>query len=144
VEEFEPKVRQTAAYVLEVLAGVRTPEDAAHALQFSLPTYYNVEMRALRGLIAGCGPAMPGRTMVMANKLKGAEHRIAQLEQQVQRYQALLRAAQRGVGIAAPEPAPPKVAGKRRRKPRARALRAAAAIRGDERAAPPPQSPPAT
>ena len=138
LEQFAPEVRRTAACVLEVLAGVRTPEQAARTLDLSLPTYYNVETRALRGLIAGCGPGVPGRSMVLTNQLRGAEVRAASLQKQVQRYQALLRATQRSVGLAPPAPAPGKPEGKRRRKkPSVRALRAAAALRESE----PPGSP---
>lgn len=144
LDQFSAEVRRTAACVLEVLAGVRTPQEAAVALNLTLPTYYNLEVRALRGLIAGCGPVIPGGSMVLTNKLKGAQQRVIRLEVQVQRYQALLRAAQRQVGLAAPAgpagasgektsakggAASTKRGGKRRRRPTARGLRAAAAMR---------------
>src|SRR5436190_1278627 len=45
---------QVAACVLEVLAGVRTPAEAAGELGVSLPRYYQLEQRALQGLVQGC------------------------------------------------------------------------------------------
>ncbi len=141
--QVSPEVRRTAACVLEVLAGVRSPAQAASMLEVSLPTYYNLEARALRGLIAGCGPVLPGRSMVLGNQLKGAEARAASLEKQVRRYQALLRAAQRSVGLAPPASAPSgqgksEPGGKRRnRRPSVRALRAAAALRVEDAPASP-------
>ena len=130
VLQITPEARKQAAAVLEVLAGLRTPEQAAEALSVSLPTYYNLETRALRGLFQGCLPQPPGRSMVLGAKLRAAELRCATLEKQVQRYQALLRTAQRNVGLM-PVTTPVKSDGKRRRrrKPSVRALRAVAALR---------------
>jgi len=128
--QITPQARTQAAGVLEVLAGLRTPEQAAAALSISVPTYYNLETRALRGLLHGCMPQPPGRTMALTAKLRSVELRCAELEKQVQRYQALLRTAQRNVGLL-PVTAPVKSDGKRRRrrKPTVRALRAVAALR---------------
>lgn len=143
--ELGPETRRTAACVLEVLGGVRSPEQAATTLDLSLPTYYNLEARALRGLIAGCGPVRPGRSMVLSNQLKGAEVRVATLEKEVRRYQALLRATQRSIGLSAAASAPPGTSGgggggggrRRNRRPSVRALRAAAALRGEDAPASP-------
>ena len=134
LDQITPDSRKQAAVVLEVLAGVRSPEQACTALGISLPTYYNLETRALRGLIWSCTPEPPGRSLMVARKLRLAELKAAELEKQVQRYQALLRTAQRSVGLVPPEP--PKVPtgkpppGKRKRKkPTVRAMRAVEAIR---------------
>src|SRR5690349_19115081 len=57
-------VRRLAAAVLEVLAGARTPAEAAAALGLTLPRYYHVEGQALRGLeaaLAGLEPRPAGR-----------------------------------------------------------------------------------
>jgi hypothetical protein len=125
--------RKQAAVVLEVLAGVRSPDQACQALGVSLPTYYNLETRALRGLIWSCTPEPPGHRMFLAHKLRVAEQRSAELEKQVQRYQALLRTAQRSIGLVPAEP--PKASSQakhRRRKPAVRAMRAIEAIRQAE------------
>src|SRR5712691_12970934 len=59
------EARKRAALILEVLAGVRTPAQAATALGVSLPGYYQWESRGLRGLLAGCEskPRGPGRSL---------------------------------------------------------------------------------
>ena len=46
--------RKTAALVLEVLAGELNPAEAAEILEVSLPRYYQIEKRALEGLIRAC------------------------------------------------------------------------------------------
>jgi len=127
LKQITPESRREAACVLEVLAGVRTPDQAAEALSISLPTYYNLETRALRGLIWSCTPEPPGRTLSLARKLRLAELKAVAMEKQVQRYQALLRNAQRSVGLL-PPPAPLKEAGKGKRRPKKPAIRAFRAI----------------
>jgi len=128
-----PESRRQAACVLEVLAGLRTPEQAAEAMGLTLQSYYNVETRALRGLIHGCTPTPPGRTMVLLKQVRGLETKCAELQRQVGRYQALLRNAQRSVGLLAVAQQPPgKTPGKRKRRPVARALRSIEVLqRGD-------------
>lgn len=117
-----PEARAHAACVLEVLAGLRTPEQAAEALAISVQTYYHLEARALRGLIHGCTPIPPGRTMLLLKQVRGLELKCAALEKQVGRYQALLRNAQRGL-LPPPAPVKGKTAGKRKHRPVVRALR---------------------
>ena len=127
--------RKQASRVLEVLAGVRTPEDAASALGISVPTYYHLEMRALRGLVHACTPEPPGRKQALGRQVREAEARSVELERQVQRYRALLRSAQRAAGVLAESPEAPKGKGrtaadkrKKPRQPRVRALRAIDAL----------------
>src|SRR5262245_54019059 len=57
-----PLARQRAALILEVLAGNRTPLQAAQALGVSLPRYYLLETQALHGLVTACEPAARGPT----------------------------------------------------------------------------------
>ena len=53
--------RRLAAVILDVLAGSRTPPQAAEALGVSLPRYYQLEARALGGLVAACESRPRGR-----------------------------------------------------------------------------------
>ena len=48
------EARQLAAAILEVLAGARTPGQAAQALGVSLQRYFQLETRAMQALVAGC------------------------------------------------------------------------------------------
>jgi len=48
------EARRTAAAILEVLAGMRTPSEAAQALSVSVPRYYALEQRAVASLVLWC------------------------------------------------------------------------------------------
>jgi hypothetical protein len=142
-----PEARRWAAAILEVLAGVRTPLQAAEALGVSLPRYYAVELRALHGLLAGCEARPHGRVPSPHSRVQALEQECERLRRQTARQQALLRVAQRTVGLPAASPgktAAGSAAGSqkgRRRRPRVRALRvlerlqeeaAAASVAADE------------
>ena len=133
--------RLRAALILEVLAGTRTPSEAATAMAVSLPCYYHLENRALRGLLAGCEPRPKGRVRTAESELTALRQQQARLERELARQQALVRASQRVVGVAAPPP-PPSKAGKkqRRRRPSTRALSVAARLQDNNQ----PASTPAT
>ena len=51
---------QRAAAILEVLAGDRTPQEAATVLSMSLPYFYILERKALEGLLKACEPQPKG------------------------------------------------------------------------------------
>src|SRR5262245_30685610 len=55
------EARRLAAAILEVLAGARTPTQAAQALGLSLPRYYLLESRALHGILVACERRSVGR-----------------------------------------------------------------------------------
>jgi hypothetical protein len=125
-----------AAAVLEVLAGVRTPTEAAQALSIPVPTYYHLEVRALHALVAACEPRTRGRARSGARVEDKLKKECERLRRECQRQQALARAAQRTIGLA-PLPAAPASQGKKRRKRRAvRALQTVALLRQDEAATP--------
>jgi hypothetical protein len=50
------EAQRLAAMILECLAGVRAPPSAAEILGISLPRYYQLEARALQGLVAALAP----------------------------------------------------------------------------------------
>ena len=134
--QVSPEARKKAAVVLEVLAGLRTPLQAAQALGAALPGYYHVELRALQGLMRGCEPTPKGRQKDANHELAEARQQCRKLTAEVQRYQALARATQRTIGLAPPPPAPKtRQSGKRPRKPVVRALQALALIKGPPEAA---------
>jgi hypothetical protein len=144
VERKEPISREAqrlAAAILEVLAGVRTPTDAAAVLGVSVPRYYLWEQRALEGLVAACEPRPVGKAAGQRHQLAVLQKELARLKQDCARQQALVRASQRTIGLGPPPPAKPtakaggkaagKVVGKkaRKRRPVVRALKAAATLR---------------
>jgi hypothetical protein len=137
-----------AAAILEVLAGVRTPTEAATALSLSVPRYYLWEQRALEGLVRACEPRPVGKAAHERHQRAVLEKEVARLRQDCARQQALVRASQRTMGLAASAQPATKPAAKavgkttaktgdavggkakpkRKRRPVARALKAAAAL----------------
>lgn len=133
------QARQQAAAILEVLAGVRTPTQAAEAIGVSLPRYYVLETQAVQGILLACEPKRMGRQQTAESALASLRRECEQLRRECARQQALVRAAQRSIGLTAPAPPKPEKDSTKRRKrrPTARALRAVARLK-DEEAAPAP------
>jgi hypothetical protein len=125
-QEHNAQTRRVAAAVLEVLAGARTPGEAAVALGVSVPRYYQIESRALRGLLEACAPLPRGPGKDTAKEIARARQETQRLQRELGRQQALLRAAQRTIGLAAPPAAPP--AGKAGKKPRKRRVARALSV----------------
>ena len=126
------EAKRLAAAVLEVLGGVRSPSDAASALEVSVPRYYQLETRALNGLVEACEPRPLGRVRSTESELATAQREIATLKRECFRQQALVRLAQRTVGLAAPQAPKPGPKGMRKRKkPTVRALKAVAVLKSE-------------
>ncbi len=125
--------KRTAAAILEVLAGQRTPAQAAEALAISLPRYYQLEAGGLRGLLAACEPKPKGRQPNLSADVAALQKHNERLQRELTRQQSLVRLTQRAAGLAAPAPPPVKAAGKkaRKRKPVVRALTVAERLRQD-------------
>jgi hypothetical protein len=127
---------------LEVLAGVRRPSEAAQALETSLPRYYLLERRALAGLLAACEPPPRGPQPDPSRRLTALERENQRLRRECDRQQALVRAAERSLGLALAVPRPPAKAtdakpggnGRKRRarRPSVRALKAARMLQAVE------------
>jgi hypothetical protein len=120
------RARQSASLVLEVLAGQRSPADAAQVLGVSVVRYYAIESRAVTGLVSACEPQPRGRGPASGNERELGRLRQVQrsLQQEVARLQALCRSQRQVLGT--PAPAKPAAAaagkpGKRRHRPRVRA-----------------------
>ena len=124
------EARQLAAVILDVLAGARTPQQAAEALSLSLPRYYQLEARALAGLIGACEARPRGRQVEATAELARANKEVDRLKRELSRAQALVRLTQRTIGVAAPAPEK-QGARKRTRKPVVRALRRANELRSE-------------
>ncbi len=133
IEGGSPDARKVAAAILDVLGGMRTPTTAAQAVGVSLHRYYALESRAIEGLVKACEPRPKGRTLSPDKDHAVLRKQVEQLKRECERRQALLRVAQRTVGLSLPEPKP----GKRRRKPVVRALKAAAVLRSEPAATEP-------
>jgi hypothetical protein len=125
-----PEAKRRAAVVFEVLAGLRTPQQAAEVLGLSLPGYYQLEDRAMLHLQYGCEARPRGRQANGESKTATQAKEVERLQQEVARYQTLLRLTQRTVGV--PPAVPAKAAAnKRKRKPVVRAMRRAERLRAE-------------
>ncbi len=126
------EARRLTALILEVLAGQRTPADAAAAQGVSVPRYYALESRALHGLLVACEPRSPGRRRRSPEReVEELRKQVERLERECARHQALLRLSQRAIGVTATTPRKANGAkGKRARRPTVRALKAAAKLAG--------------
>jgi len=116
--------------ILDVLAGVCTPTEAALALSMSVPRYYAFETKLLGALIGACENRPRGRGRSPEKELDLLRREVERLKQECSRKQALVRAVQRTIGVTLPE-RPALVRGRRRRRPVVRALKAAAALRAE-------------
>jgi hypothetical protein len=129
------EANKLALVSLDVLAGARLPAQAAEALELSLPRYYQLEQRVLTALVAACEPRGRGPRPNPERERLSLERQVARLTQECARQQALVRAAQRTIGLAPPAPLKPAAARegaarkKRQRKPTVRALTAARRLR---------------
>jgi hypothetical protein len=124
------EAKRQAAVVLEVLSGSRNTEEASRALGVALSRYYVLETRALQGLIGALEPRPKGRRHRPEDELAKLRRDTHRLERDLARTQALVRAAQRSMGIPAVA-SESRLRGKGRRKRRAtsRAMRAVTALR---------------
>jgi hypothetical protein len=137
------EARRLAAVILEVLAGERTPTEAAETIGVSVPRYYALEGQALEGLLKACEPRPRGPRHSLEREISQLQAEIERLEREGARSVALLRATRRTVGLPSAErdrekkPAAGAKGEKKRRKrrPTARALRAAKLLRSREEAA---------
>lgn len=126
------EANRLAIAILEVLAGLRTPAEAAQALAVSLPRYYQLETRALDGLVQACEPKPKGKQPSLEGQIAALQRDVERAQRQCARQQALVRVAQRSVGLktctASAKSA--KADNKRRkRRPMVRALKAVEALR---------------
>lgn len=130
--EGSAEAKKLAVVVLEALAGVRTAVQAAQAAGISAQRYYVLETRSLQAVVRSLEPRKKGRQRGSEERLAEAVKENERLERDLRRTQALLRSAQRVIGVqaAAPHERSGKVAGraKRRRRPAARAVKAVALL----------------
>jgi hypothetical protein len=133
------EAQRLAAAILEVLAGVRSPPAASELLGISLPRYYQLEARALEGLVAALAPRPMGKQPSLENRVKQLEKELEVARRACARQEALVRLTQRSAGLAAlaKPKSPPATGGKNRkpRKPMVRALKAAQTLRAQASAA---------
>lgn len=95
------EAKRQAVVILEVLSGLRDTGEGATAMGVSLTRYYTLETRALQGLITALEPRPKGRQKTPEMQVAELERERKRLERELTRSQALVRAAQRAVGLPA-------------------------------------------
>lgn len=93
------RAKQIAVAVLETLSGELGTTEAAAKLGVSLSRYYQLETKALQGLLEAVEPKAKGPQQTPEKEVKALLAEKKQLEKELRRHQALLRAAQRSVGL---------------------------------------------
>jgi hypothetical protein len=146
------EAQRLAAAILEVLAGARTPSQAAEALGVSLPRYFQVETRAMQALLAGCETRPRGRAANVDKELAVLRRQHERVQRELARQQTLVRLAQRTIGLAPVKNDPPASSSgakanaakgkRRRRRPVVRALHAAEQLQRQSKEAPGPAAAP--
>ena len=135
------EAQRLAAAILEVLAGVRSPPAAADLLAISLPRYYQLEARALAGLVGALAPRPRGKQPSLDNRVKQLEKELEAAHRACARQEALVRVTQRSLGLSAlgkSKTSPPAATGgkgRKSRRPMVRALKAAQNLRAQADAA---------
>lgn|SRR5712671_4896718 len=134
------EAKKLTALVLESLAGVRTPTDAAQQAGVSVQRFYLLEMRALQGIVRSLEPRKKGRQLSDSRLLAVALKEKERLARDLARTQALLRSAHRVIGVptVTSNDRPGKIdgKGKRKKRPTTRAVKAVALLRASEERAP--------
>jgi len=126
-QDVSREAQKTAAAILDVLAGNRTPAQAAEALEMSLVRYFQLETRAMHALVRSCEARPRGPARNPDKELSDLKRQYDKLQRELGRQQTLVRMAQRTIGLAAPaKPPPGPNQKKKRRRPTVRALKAAA------------------
>lgn len=145
-EEASREARRLGSLVLEVLGGLRTPVEAAIAAGVSTPRYYQLEVRAIQGLVQALEPLPKGRQRRPEQEIESLKAEVDRLKRDLLRQQSLLRMAQRAVGLQSAQAQrkelekKDKATGKRNRKRRTakvRAKKAVAKLREGEPSKPP-------
>ncbi|MCO5164769.1 MAG: hypothetical protein M9894_15780 [Planctomycetes bacterium] len=133
------EARQKAYVIVETLSGLRSPSDASALIGVTINRYYQLEWRALQGLVEALEARPAGRQPSPEAEAKKLERERDRLARELRRAQALVRVAQRAVGLPAPQ-APRDATGdgkkRRRRGPRNRTARTLARLRTPEPPAP--------
>lgn len=126
------RARQLGSMILEVLAGIRTPQEAAASLGLSAQRYYTLEARAVEGMVTALEPRPRG-----GGRRKGPDKQLAELkaecerlERELRRANSLVRVARRAIKLPAPPSAKDRAKAKKtaktkgKRGPRRPAVRA--------------------
>ena len=118
-----PGARRKAMVILEVLGGMRTPTAAAEELGIPAPRYYQWEERAVAGMVSALEPRKRGPKRDPHKEIDDLRDELEASRKECARYEALLRSAERTIGLSREAPKSGR-SKKRTRRPSVRALTA--------------------
>jgi len=110
-----------AVAILETLSGITSPTEAREGLGISVNRYYQLETRALQGVVTALEPRPRGRTLTPERERDRLKAEKERLERELLRYQALARTAQKTIGLAKKGQGKGGSTKRRSRRPRVRA-----------------------
>ena len=115
------EAKQATLAILEALSGLTTTSEAAEQLGVSASRYYQLEARALEGMMAALEPRPKGPRSTPESRIKALSAEKAELERELRRLQGLLRQTHRRMGIRAVPKAKAK-GGRKRKAPRSKTV----------------------
>lgn len=91
-QDLDEVAKRRCLMVLEVLSGAMPVSDAIETAQISRGLYYQLETKAVRGMLAALAPGADptGQPVGMLEKLKQAEAKVTRLERDKRRLERLL------------------------------------------------------
>ena len=92
--------RKQVAIILEALSGEIGTTEASEKMGVSLSRYYQLEARALEGMLKAMEPKKRGIQKTPAREIGALKAEKQLLEKELRRQQSLLRAANRSMGLA--------------------------------------------
>ncbi len=95
------KAKQSLVVILEALSGLCGTSEAAERLSVSLSRYYQLETRALQGMLCSLEPRPRGPRKGGKGEIGSLKSELKELKRELLRHQSLLRAASRSVGLKA-------------------------------------------
>lgn len=129
------EAKRMACLVLEVLSGLRSPASASAVAGIASQRYYALETRVLQAIVEALEPRPKGPRHRPETERDRVLRRCERLERELRRAHALLRTAQRAIGLGPPketEVTRKDKSGKERRhkrRPRVRARKTVDALR---------------
>ncbi len=93
------QAKQSLVVMLETLAGTCTTGEAAERLKISASRYYQLETRALQGMLSALEPRPRGPRRTKDTEIRGLKEEKRALERELRQARSLVRAASRSVGV---------------------------------------------
>jgi hypothetical protein len=96
-QDLDEMARRRCLLILSVLSGVKPVSEAIAETGLSRNTYYQLEEKALEGMLAALGPTPPGRKPDQSAEIAALEAKVARMEEEKRRAERLLLLTQKVV-----------------------------------------------